>query len=333
MRLQTVLSCIITLISVSADPGVSSGDVLPTDEYRRSLESPVTPSNAQSQLSSLSLFGAPSSNSSPDTVGITMESTGTSSSASDGSASTESGGVSITAQAVVDGMDLQTCTDQVTFTRNQYSAFSTAIDSISTSVRKSTLKLQSIDVITREVQGNQDSFEQEISKIKELYNTLAVRSNALGRWMTEEKMLRDNLQELYRELVSKNTEEESRLVLLSKTMRDALFRLSSLESQMSTTMSVIASAQKAIYSWGVNVTESVNVHTTKLNSLTTGLQYRVTQIDSILPEMEEVAKRTVQIARSLGETNAVDGASAALAQIQSVIDAGASSGYAMSVPK
>jgi chromosome segregation ATPase len=231
-------------------------------------------------------------------------------------------------------MDLQTCTDQVKFTQNQYTAFHTAVSGISSQVKKSTMKLQSIDVITNNIQADEANFQTQIQNIQELYNSLAVRSNALGRWMSEEKMLRDNLQELYRELVDKAKEEEASLVILTKTVRDALLRLSSLEKEMSETMSLIASAQKAMYGWAGQVTVSVNAHTTKLGSLTQALQYRVAQIDKTLPEMREVANRAVHIARGLGETNAATVAAASLNQVQAVIDNGSvtSGSQVLSVP-
>ena len=322
-----VLLCIaFSCYANAAVPMIEANELIPPKDYKASLKVPVATSNANAQLQTLSLVGSPNTEQKdgPTVKDVTAKNRvailGKSSSSS------------ITAQAVVDGMDLTTCAEQVKFTQRQYDSFHDALTSIGSKVKTASIKLKSIDVITHNVQTEEANFVNEIKRIQELYNTLAVRSNALGRWMSEEKMLRDNLQELYRELVARNREEESRLVVLTKTMRDALLRLNSLEKEISGTMSLIASAQKAMYGWANEVTVSVNTHTTKLGSLTQNMQYRVTQIDKALPEIKEVAKRAVYIARALGETNAAAIAGASLMQVQSVLDSGRTSGTILSIP-
>ena len=249
-----------------------------------------------------------------------------------GSDSISSPSGSVTAQAVASGMDLQTCANQVKQTNAQYSAFDDAVSGMSGQVRKSKLRLDAIDILTHNIQVNQDNFESELKRLKDLYNTLAIRANALGKWMADEKAVRDNLQELYREMVSKNNEEQARLLLMSSNMRTAVKRLSSIQDDTSTILASVASAQTAMFDWAANVTVSVNTHTTKLDSLQSALQYRITQIDQVIPEMRNVAKRTIYIARSLGETNLAYAAANVLSHIESVMNSASTSDTIMSIP-
>ena len=308
------------------DP-VEASQILPPSGFASTQQSGSTTSNAGQQLDAMTLVGAPSAHDGGDA--FTLAAGGRVYQAA--APPSEPAG-SVTAQAVVDGMDLQSCSTQVRFTNQQYTSFDAALSGISAQVHQAKMKLDAIDIVANHIEADEANFNSELTRLQELYNTLAVRANALGKWMSDEKSVRDNLQELYREMVGKNGDEESRLVLLSSNMKTALQRLNSIETEVSTTMSLIASAQTAMYGWAANVTVSVNTHTTKLASLTQALQYRVAQIDQFVPEMRNVAKRTQYIARSLSETNLAFAAAQVLNQVESVLDTSNTGSAIMSVP-
>lgn len=239
---------------------------------------------------------------------------------------------SFTAQAVVDNMDLKECVEQVRFTNAKYTAFSESITALSNQVRQSVLKLSGIDVVTHNVIVQEPLFSDELDRLNVLYNTLAVRMNALGKWMSDEKNIRMQLEELYREMISKSGEEENRLELLRTDLEAALTRLTEVQSQTAGVLSSVANAQIAMYDWAVNVTEAVNDQTTKINSLTKGIQYRIQQVDTIIPEMRNMAKKTQFISQSLGETNLAFAAANILNHVQSVMNSVNISDTIMSIP-
>jgi hypothetical protein len=174
---------------------------------------------------------------------------------------------SITAQAVVDNMNLSQCVEQVHFADQKYSGFNDLMTGLGIQVNKAEMKLSSIDIVTHNILEAEANFESELARLNVLYNTIAVRANALGKWMSEEKGIRDHLQELYRQMSSKTVDQDNRLSVIQKDVTSALTKLASVQEQTSDTLDSVAIAQAAMYDWAVNVTLAVNTHTTKLNSV------------------------------------------------------------------
>jgi hypothetical protein len=311
------------------DP-ITAPYVLPPSNYSSAYTIPVSTPSSSQQTRVLSMVKSPTSTQSDVSYTTDIQTTAYQASSSSGSSS--SSGNSVTAQAVVNGMDLQTCATKVKETSTQYTVFDNAMTSMAEQVRQSKLRLDAVDILTHNIQVNQDNFETELSRLKDLYNTLAIRSNALGKWMADEKLIRDNLQELYREMVAKNTEEKARLLDMTSNMRTAVKRLVSIQDETSGILASVASAQTAMYDWAVNVTVAVNTHTTKMESLQAALGYRITQIDHVIPEMLNMAKRTIFIARSLGETNLAYAAANVMTHIDSVLNAATNAQSIMSFP-
>jgi hypothetical protein len=312
------------------DP-ISSSNVLPPSNYGSTSGASDSQSSVASQLDSMTLMSSPNTITAGDVATASLGGIH-SASATSASSSSETQTSSITAQAVTSGMDLQTCANQLRQTNTQYVTFDNAMNGMSEQVRQTKLRLDAIDILTHNIQVNQDNFESELTRLKDLYNTLAIRSNALGKWMADEKAVRDNLQELYREMVAKNNEESARLFLMSSNMRTAVSRLATIQNETSSILASVASAQAAMYDWAANVTVSANTHTTKLDSLQSALQYRITQIDQVIPEMRNMAIRTIYIARSLGETNLAYAAANVLSHIDSVLNSVNASQTILSTP-
>lgn len=329
LRAFSASSCILLANIAGGTTPIQSSQVLPPESYGRVFQQPQSSTSASGDVTTANTISAPTvvDTSGPATISTTLGAYRSRSGTSSGSS-----GQSITAQAVVSGMDLQTCAEQVRFTNQQYTVFGNSLSGISSQVGQSGLRLQAIDVITHNILNDESNFSKEISRLQELYNTLAVRANSLGRWMSDEKTIRDNLQELYKEMVSKNSEEEQSLSVMSTNLKTALQRLSSIESQSSQVLSSVASAQNGMYGWASNVTVSVNSQTTKLDSLKQSMQYRVSQLDTVIPEMANMAKRTISVARSFSETNLAYAASNVLSQIESVMQPTQSSDTLMSIP-
>jgi archaellum component FlaC len=174
---------------------------------------------------------------------------------------------SVTAQAVVDNLNLGQCVEQVNLSDEQYTRLNDRMTAIGLQVNKAEMKLSSIDIVTHNILEAESNFESELSRLNVLYNTLAVRANALGKWMSDEKLIRDNLQELYRQMTSKTVDEDDRLRVIQADVTKALSKLAYVQEETSDILDSVATAQTAMYDWAVNVTVAVNTHTTKLNSV------------------------------------------------------------------
>jgi hypothetical protein len=337
IQMRIKLDIFFLLGSVTSTPPVQSDQILPPTNYGKALQQPKSSTTASGEVTTADTIASPTVDDLNGPTVVSLSAKMYQSSAIDSGSNSQvadpsSGGQSITAQAVVDGMDLQTCAAQVRFTNQQYTVFDNSLSGISAQISDSELRLQSIDVITHNILTDEANFSKQIDRLQELFNTLAVRANSLGSWMSDEKTVRDSLQELYKQMVVKTTEVEQSLSVLSAHLKTALQRLSNIERQSSKVLSAVASAQNGMYAWAANVTVSVNSHTTKLESLKQSMQYRVSQIDTTIPEMANIAKRTMYIARSFHETNLAYAASNVLSQVESVLQPPHTSDTLMSIP-
>jgi len=325
-KMRSVLAYAIVVRGSALNDPISSSEIFPPNSYSESLNTPVTETKSDEQISKLKIFRSPSIADDSKTAVYAREFTTRSYQSSD------SASIGLTASALASGLDMKTCSDQLTKLEGKYTEFDNSMDTIQAGVRKAKLKLDRIDVLTHNIEVKQTSFADELSRLQDLYNTLAIRSNALASWMSDEKVIRDYLQKLYREMVTKNNEGESRLEMMASNLKLATKRVVEVEKATSSILETVATAQNAMYGWAVNVTIAVNHHTTKLESLKSALMYRITQIDNVIPETKNVAKRAIAIARSLGETNLAYAASNVLAHVESVMNGAKTTDVLMSIP-
>ena len=311
---------------------ISAENMLPPDSYSSSTA--VTDTNAEDQINSLETIKSPSyvDESEAFKREIAIRNTGSSGSSESSDADSSESTTSVTAQDVADGMDLGTCIDHLGNSDAQYQAFSQVIDSIQTSVGRAGVKLDKIDVLTHNIEVKQDSFEGELKRLKDLYNTIAVRANAIGKWMGDEKVIRDALQALYRLMVTKNNEEEQKLGTMTANLAAASSKVAKVDSETTNILADVMTTQSAMYDWAVDVTNAINAHTTKIDSLQAAVQFRISQIDNVIAEMRNMAERTIFIARSLGETNMAYFASNVLTHVQSVLNTADGLGSMISIP-
>lgn len=308
---------------------ISAEKLLPPDSYYSSTA--VTDTNAEDQIDSVRIIKSPSyvDDSGAFQREIGIRNTGVSESSD---ADSSESNTSVTAKDVADGMDLDTCTDDLAKSDAQYQAFSQVIDSIQTSLDRAGVKLSKIDILTHNIGVKQASFEGELKRLRDLYNTIAIRANAIGKWMGDEKVIRDALQALYRLMVTKNNEEEQKLVTMTANLAAASSKVASVDNATTKILADVMTTQSAMYDWAVNVTNAINAHTTKIDSLQAAVQFRISQIDNVIAEMKNMAERTIYIARSLGETNMAYFASNVLTHVQSVLNTANGFGPMISIP-
>jgi len=243
---------------------IPSSQVLPPLGYSDSVLGASSQPNSL-PVSGLSFVGAPSAAAlgGSESAGLSVPN------GAFGSLSASASPISLTSQAVANNMNLQQCVQQVQLVNQEYSSFNTSMIGLESQVNDAQQTLSGIDIVTHNILTEQSNFESEMDRLNVLYNTLSVRANALGKWMSDEKGVRDNLQELYRQMYSKTDDEDNRLSVMQTNVATALNKLASVQQQTAGVLNDIAIAQTSMYDWAVNVTVAVNTHTTKLNSVCT----------------------------------------------------------------
>lgn len=261
MRLTRIV--LIHFASV-ANSNIPSSQILPPLGYSEVvLGSTGFTASTPLPVTGLGFVGAPSSASlgGAETSGISLPSSVQYSAAASGTS------LSLTAQAVANNLNLQQCAQQVQLVNQQYSDFNTSMTGLDSQVHGAQHTLAGIDIVAHNILVEQANFQSEIDRLNVLYNTLSVRANALGKWMSDEKGVRDSLEELYRQMYAKTGDEDNRLSVMQTNVASALSKLAAVQQQTAGVLNDIATAQTSMYDWAVNVTLAVNTHTTKLNSV------------------------------------------------------------------
>lgn len=220
-------------------------------------------------VTGLAFVGAPSSADS----GAGISTSGIGSVMASSPESTGSTSFSLTSQAVENQMNLQQCAEQVRLVNNEYTKFNTSMTGLSSEVNKAQLQLSGIDITAHNVLIEQTNLRNEVDRLNVLYNTLSVRANALGKWMGDEKVVRDNLEELYRNMYAKTEDQDARLSVIQRYVPSAVRKLADVQTKTAGILNDIAVAQSSMFDWGVNVTVAVNTHTTKLESVCALVSY------------------------------------------------------------
>ena len=262
---MSVLKVFSIQVIASVASNIPSSQILPPLGYSDSvLGNSASSQSTPLPVSGLSFVGAPSS----AALGGSESAALSIPAGAFGSASSVSGSsISLTSQAVANNMNLQQCAQQVQLVNQEYSSFNTSMNGLESQVAGAQQTLAGIDIVTHNILTEQSNFQNEIDRLNVLYNTLSVRANALGKWMSDEKGVRDNLQELYRQMYAKTEDEDNRLSVMQTNVAAALTKLASVQQQTAGVLNDVAVAQTSMFDWAVNVTIAVNTHTTKLNSV------------------------------------------------------------------
>ena len=170
-----------------------------------------------------------------------------------------------------DGSDtsatLDTCLSSLQSTLPHYKSFLAEIDFLSGNVSTSAESLNVAQDTTRSLIQQESAFEENLGRLRQLYNQLAQRSNAIGDWMSEEKFVRDRIAVFYNGLTTLHKEQNEKLIAMDSVLDRALRVLAGVEGTAMGIMKRVANAQLAMRSWALNVTANVDTHTVKLDSV------------------------------------------------------------------
>ncbi|EER11424.1 hypothetical protein Pmar_PMAR011087 [Perkinsus marinus ATCC 50983] len=179
------------------------------------------------------------------------------------------------------GMTLEQCARKVERTVGEFDSFKEGVGRLHSRVLQSEEALKKIESKTEKYSSREANFAAELTKLFSLEQEVKTRSGVLGKWMADEKVVRDQLSKVYRDLDTKSLMQSDKLLSMSSILRAAL----------------IGEAESSMYQWAYNVTSKVNYHTTQIVTLAQNLEFRITQSKG----METEARRLMTLYRKLAD--------------------------------
>lgn len=212
-------------------------------------------------------------------------------------------------------MTLDTCISSLQATLPAYREFAAELTSTMATIASSERTLSAVQSVTKALVSQEAEFTSRVARLRVLYNALAARSNTLAAWMQQEISVRDRLSVYLNTLYELHATEKSKLLEMTDALAAATRKLGNVESRSSAEIGKIANAQLALFVWSYEVTQAVDTHTVKLDSLAENTKFRVTQISTSTSELKRLAIVAKALAIKYNEAHLSESLDSTLARL------------------
>lgn len=164
---------------------------------------------------------------------------------------------------------------------NAFKEFETSNSVVWTDVSSAQTSLIAVEEAANSILETQSNFTIQLSQIAALFHNTTERATELSQWVTGEKVVRNQLTDLYTELDEKILTTSNEIVVTTSTIRDALLNMQKVHDHATKILTAVGDAETKMYEWAFNVSQKVNQHTVNLVSIAQTLQYRTNQATAI----------------------------------------------------
>ncbi|KAF4674293.1 hypothetical protein FOL47_009444 [Perkinsus chesapeaki] len=193
------------------------------------------------------------------------------------------------------GMTLEQCAQKVEKTVGEFDTFKEGVGRLHSRVLQSEEALKKIETRTDGYSTREANFAAELTKLFTLEQEVKARAGVLSKWMADEKVVRDQLSKVYRDLDTKSLMQSDKLLTMSSVLRAALTKMQAIHDHVSKVITAVGEAESSMYQWAYNVTSKVNFHTTQIVTLAQNLEFRIAQSKG----MELEARRMMALYQKL----------------------------------
>ncbi|KAF4657115.1 hypothetical protein FOZ61_002060 [Perkinsus olseni] len=195
------------------------------------------------------------------------------------------------------GMTLEQCAQKVERTVGEFDTFKEGVGRLHSRVLQSEEALKKVEAKTEKYSSREANFAAELTKLFSLEQEVKTRAGVLSKWMADEKIVRDQLSKVYRDLDAKSLLQSDELLSMSTVLRAALSKMQAIHDHVSQVITAVGEAESSMYQWAYNVTSKVNYHTTQIVTLAQNLEFRITQSKG----METEARRMMALYQKLAD--------------------------------
>lgn len=159
--------------------------------------------------------------------------------------------------------------------------FSSKADDVWNDVVQAQQTMVNVEAATQSILKAESQFGCQMEETNVLFQDATDRCGALGDWVDGEKVVRNQLTELYTVLDKRVLADSEQVVVTVSGIRDALTRMQKVHDHATKILTAVGDAETTMYEWAYNVSTKVNTHTVNLVSIAQTLQYRSSQINAV----------------------------------------------------
>jgi DNA repair ATPase RecN len=178
-------------------------------------------------------------------------------------------------------MTINECAETLSERLMSFSDFRLNSDEIWSDVSAVQKALVSVESLTRDLETTESGYAVQMTQAGELFAGATKRASDLNSWINGEKVLRNQLTDLFTDLDKKVLNTSDQVLLTSSSIRDALIQMQKVHDHATNVLTAVGDAETYMYEWAFNVSQAVNRHTVNLVTVAQTLQYRSSQVDSV----------------------------------------------------
>ena len=174
--------------------------------------------------------------------------------------------------------------------------------------------MKAIEEVTVDVAAKEAEFAAQLDQTGDLFHDSTDRIAKLSDWMDGEKVLRNQLTDLFGALDKETIETSKDVLVTTSSLRDALLKMQKVNDRATQILTGVGDAETIMYEWAYNVSQTVNMHTVNLITVAQTLQYRSGQVKSVKDANVNLNWIVSQLSNKYGATK--------LAELSKQYDAG-----------
>ena len=198
------------------------------------------------------------------------------------------------------------CAEALTKRLNTFSEFELAADGIWTDLETLRIALNAVQEGATEVQTVETGYGNKLTQGGDLFETAAKRVEQLETWLNGQKVIRNQLTDLFTELDGKVLETNKDVLMTSSTIRDKLFDMQKIHDHATDILISVGDAETMMYEWAYNVSQTANRHTVDLVSVAQTLQTRTNQVNNVKESNTQLNWIVSQLATKYGKEKLIE---------------------------
>lgn len=173
------------------------------------------------------------------------------------------------------------CADVLETQLSAFKQFETSNAQVWADVSTAQESLVAVEGAAKSILSTQSEFTTKLAQVAELFQNTTERVSDLAQWVNGEKVVRNQLTDLYNDLDQNVLTTSNDIVVTTSAIRDALVVMQKVHDHATKILTAVGDAETQMYLWAFNVSQKVNEHTVGLVSIAQTLQYRSNQANAI----------------------------------------------------
>jgi hypothetical protein len=162
-----------------------------------------------------------------------------------------------------------------------FQTFNTSTDRVWSDVVSTQTTMRAVEQSANDILTSESEFAAKLSQMNELIQNATNRAGQLTDWINGEKVIRNQLSDIYTQLDQRVREDSKQVLLTASSIRDALFKMQTVHDHATKVLTAVGDAETHMYDWAGNVSSKVNAHTVDLVSIAQTVQFRANQLSAI----------------------------------------------------